>query len=93
MDTCPDCIYVKEQVKNNSQYEIIDIGQHVRDLKTFLRLRDHHPAFEEARRTGAVGIPCFILENGTITLSPEDAGLCSRPISEGETCNIDGSGC
>ena len=45
METCPDCTYVEEQVKGNNQYEVIDIGQHVRDLKAFLRLRDHHPAF------------------------------------------------
>lgn len=44
METCPDCTYVEEQVKDNNQYEVIDIGQHVRDLKAFLRLRDHHPA-------------------------------------------------
>lgn len=43
METCPDCTYVEEQVKGNNQYEVIDIGQHVRDLKAFLRLRDHHP--------------------------------------------------
>ena len=37
METCPDCTYVEEQVKGNNQYEVIDIGQHVRDLKAFLR--------------------------------------------------------
>lgn len=79
--------------KGNNQYEVIDIGQHVRDLKAFLRLRDHHPAFNEAKSVGAVGIPCFVLEDGTVTLNPEDAGLRSRPINEGATCNIDGSGC
>ena len=57
METCPDCTYVEEQVKGNNQYEVIDIGQHVRDLKAFLRLRDHHPAFNEAKSVGAVGIP------------------------------------
>ena len=82
METCPDCTYVEEQVKGNNQYEVIDIGQHVRDLKAFLRLRDHHPAFNEAKSVGAVGIPCFVLEDGTVTLSPEDAGLRSRPINE-----------
>ena len=58
-----------------------------------LRLQDHHPAFNEAKSVGAVGIPCFVLEDGTVTLSPEDAGLRSCPINEGATCNIDGSGC
>lgn len=40
MDTCPDCTYVEEQIKDDSRYEIIDIGRHVRNLKEFLKLRD-----------------------------------------------------
>ena len=93
MNTCPDCTYVEDQVKGNSRYEIIDIGQHVRNLKTFLKLRDRNPVFDEAKKYGAIGIPCFVLEDGTVTLTPEDAGLRSQPLSEGSTCNIDGSGC
>lgn len=86
MDTCPDCTYVKEQVKGNDRYETIDIGSHVRKLKEFLKLRDNNPVFDEAKRTGAAGIPCFVLEDGTVTLSPEQAGLKSR-CSTSETMN------
>lgn len=93
METCPDCTYVEQQVKDNDMYEVIDIGRHVRNLKAFLRLRDLDPAFDEAKSVGAVGIPCFVLEDGTVTLNPEDAGLRPRPIDEGADCNIDGSGC
>ena len=93
METCPDCTYVEQQVKDNDMYEVIDIGRHVRDLKAFLRLRDLDPAFDEAKSVGAVGIPCFVLEDGTVTLNPEDAGLRPRPIDEGAAYNIDGSGC
>ena len=80
-------------MKGNDRYEVIDIGQHVRNLKEFLRLRDSSPVFDEAKRQGAAGIPCFVLEDGTITLSPEEAGLRSRDAAEGASCNIDGSGC
>lgn len=93
METCPDCTYVEQQVKGNAMYEVIDIGRHVRNLKAFLKLRDLDPAFDEAKSVGAVGIPCFVLEDGTVTLNPEDAGLRPRPIDEGAACNIDGSGC
>lgn len=93
MDTCPDCVYIDEQIKGNVQYEVIDIGRDVRCLKDFLKLRDVHPAFAEAKRTGAVGIPCFVLEDGRVTLVPEEAGLRSRPATEGDSCRIDGSGC
>lgn len=61
MSTCPDCTYVEKQVEGNSNYEIIDIGEHVRNLKEFLKLRDSHPAFAAAKRLGIVGIPCFVL--------------------------------
>ena len=91
METCPDCTYVEEQVKGNSAYEIVDIGRQVKNLKAFLRLRDHNPAFAEAKRVGAVGIPCFVLEDGTVTLTPEEAGLRSRPVADGAACNLDGS--
>ena len=86
MSSCPDCQYVEEQVKENNRYEVIDIGRHVRDLKAFLKLRDHEPVF-------AAGIPCFVLEDGTVTLTPEEAGLRSRPIEDGASCSLDGSGC
>ena len=93
MSTCPDCTYVEEQVKDDSSYEVIDIGLHVKSLKEFLKIRDNSPVFDEAKKTGAAGIPCFVLEDGTVTLVPEEAGLISRPATQGASCNIDGSGC
>ena len=38
------------------------------------------------------GIPCFVLEDGTVTLVPEEAGLKSRPEEEfvPESCPITG---
>lgn len=96
MKSCPDCTYVEEQAKGNSNYDVIDIGSHVRALKAFLKLRDNNPVFDEAKRAGSVGIPCFVLEDGTVTLVPEEAGLKSRyagSTTEGASCSIDGSGC
>lgn len=93
METCPDCTYVDEQVVGNDKYEVIDIGRHVKDLKAFLRLRDTNPVFDGAKRVGAAGIPCFVLEDGTVTLVPEEAGLKSRPVEMGKACNLDGTGC
>ena len=94
MKTCPYCEYVERQVEGNPQFEVIDIGRHVRNLKQFLDLRDNHPAFDEAKRIGDVGVPCYVLEDGTITLSSKDAGLEPMPEkSIGLSCSIDGSGC
>ena len=49
MQTCPDCEYVEKQVEGNPNFEVIDIGKHVRNLKQFLKLRDTNPAFDERR--------------------------------------------
>ena len=49
MHTCPDCEYVEKQVEGNPNFEVIDIGKHVRNLKQFIKLRDTNPAFDEAK--------------------------------------------
>lgn len=93
METCPDCEYVKKQVKGNPDFEVIDIGKHVRNLKEFLKLRDSNPAFDEAKAIGDIGIPCYLLEDGTVTLYSKDVGLEPNPEAEGASCSIDGRGC
>ena len=91
MPTCPDCTKVMAQVKDNPEYLIIDIGAHVRNLKEFLYLRDNDPVFDAAKRYGFAGIPCFVLDDGTVTLSSLEAGI--TPQRSGTSCRIDGSGC
>lgn len=97
METCPDCTAVKAQAEGDSRYELIDIGKHVRNLKEFLRLRDKNAAFDVMRRVGSVGIPCFVLEDGTVTFKAEKAGLSLEQLEEaaveGAACNLDGTGC
>lgn len=93
MNTCPDCEFVKQQAEGNANYEIIDIGQHARNLKAFLKLRDTSQALDRVRKAHTIGIPCFVLEDGTVTMKAEEAGLKSKPIEEGAACSLDGSGC
>lgn len=93
MTGCPDCEYVEEQVKGNAGFEVINVGEHIRNLKAFLRLRDKDKAFEPMKRLGAVGVPCFVLEDGSVTFRPEEVGLKSRPVAEGAACSLDGTGC
>ena len=81
-------------MEGNPQFEVIDISKHVRNLKQFLDLRDNHPAFDEAKKIGDIGVPCHVLEDGTVTLSSKDAGLEPMPDENiGASCSIDGSGC
>ena len=93
MSTCPDCIAVDKQVEGDNRYEIIDIGSHVKYLKEFLRLRDNNSVFDEARKHGYAGIPCFVLEDGTVTLSPEEAGIQTDEARPAASCRLDGTGC
>ncbi len=96
MSTCPDCKNIKRMVADDQRFQVIDIGEHVRNLKEFMQLRDVHPKFEVARKRGLVGIPSFIMEDGTVTFEPKDVGLSEvekEEITEGTACNLDGSGC
>lgn len=71
MDTCPDCKQVKAEVADDSRIQLIDIGLHARNLKEFLALRDHHPAFDRVKERGNIGIPCILMEDGSIDFSWE----------------------
>ena len=96
MNTCPDCTEVKRRAEGDNRYELIDIGSHVRHLKKFLFLRDTREEFAPIRRLGYVGIPCFVLEDGSITFRPEEAGFAHQEennVPDGAACGIDGKGC
>ncbi len=95
MSTCPDCTDVKRAAKDDDRFQLIDIGEHVRNLKEFLQLRDNHPKFRLARERGLVGIPSFLLEDGTVTFHPEEVGLDIKASDEplGAACSLDGKGC
>lgn len=75
MESCPYCAHVLKQVERNKHFKVIDIGTQVSYLKEFLHLRDHHSAFAEVRTEGDVGVPCYVLEDGSVTLYSKDVGL------------------
>ena len=75
MKTCPYCAHVMKQVVGNPHFKVIDIGEDVHYMKEFLKLRDNNPAFDEEKATGDVCIPCYVCEDGSVTLSSKDVGL------------------
>ena len=76
MPTCPYCDYIHEQVKGReSEFEYINIGENIRNMSIFTRMRDHSPVFDHCKEIGDVGIPAFVLEDGSITIDPSDVGL------------------
>lgn len=104
MQSCPDCTLVKNEAAKYSNLQIVDIGEHVRNLKQFLLLRDTNPAFSNIRKSGKVGIPCFVLEDESISFSYDDvkelltiSSATNEPssptLTDGESCSIDGTGC
>lgn len=94
MESCPDCVEVKQRYSNNPDFELVDIGNQARDLKEFLVLRDTHPAFVKVRELGNIRIPCFIKENGTVIISLKKFDDSFEPVyAEGAACNLDGTGC
>jgi glutaredoxin-related protein len=75
-DICIDCRELKEELKKrNITMDFISITENTQNMKEFLLLRDHDSAFEEVRQKegGAIGIPCFVREDGTVTLDAEEA--------------------
>lgn len=94
MPTCPYCTYVEEQVKNDDNYVIIDIGSHVKYMHEFLELRDHNVAFKQAIAEGDIGLPCFVKEDGSVTLEPSDLGLHSySEVLNKKVCRIGSKNC
>ena len=76
MPTCPYCDYVHEQVKDRGdEFEYINIGENIRNMSAFTRLRDTNPVFDRCKAIGDVGIPAFVFEDGRVSIDPADAGL------------------
>ena len=76
MPTCPYCDYFHEQIKGReSEFEYINIGENIRNMSAFMRLRDTNPVFDRLKAIGDVGIPAFVFEDGRVSVDPADAGL------------------
>lgn len=43
------------------------------DLRAYLQLRDNHEAYREIRGTERLGVPCFVFDDGSLTLELSEA--------------------
>lgn len=69
---CKDCVQCRADLdKSGVSYEYLDFSANLLYLKEFLAMRDTNPLFQEVRENGAIGIPCIVLEDGTVTLDWE----------------------
>ncbi|MCR5300360.1 MAG: hypothetical protein K6D92_05655 [Erysipelotrichaceae bacterium] len=88
MPTCPYCDYIHEQIQGREdEFEYINIGENIRNLGTFIRMRDTDPVFDYLKSIGDVGVPAFVFEDGRVSVDPADAGLIS--YSKRNACSLE----
>lgn len=77
-ELCPDCVEAEQKLKElGTEYEYIRITESTAKLKEFLRLRDQRSEFDDVKKEGNIGIPCFLEQDGTISFEVEGA-LCKK---------------
>ena len=55
-----------------AEIEFKNLSASLPDLKAYLALRDSDPHYEAVKKNGGIGIPAFVLEDGTVTLDLGD---------------------
>ena len=66
---CIDCREFKSLMEERGfEVDYVDITENTANLRAFLQLRDHEPAFDEIKERGGIGIPAFVREDGEVTL-------------------------
>ena len=95
-EICPDCVEAKQQLKKltNIELDYRDITESTAILKEFLSYRDHETIFAKVIENGGIGIPFFIMEDGTKTLEISDFVDQEKQELKGavNSCSLDGHG-
>lgn len=93
---CSDCVEAKTKLAAYSDIELDykNITETTVTLKEFLAYRDHEPMFASVIEAGKIGIPFFILEDGSKTFEISDfIDINKLDIkSTINSCSIDGKG-
>lgn len=71
---CSDCVWAEKKLLERSDIalEYRQITQDVTTMKAFLSYRDHDVMFEPIIGAGQIGIPFFILEDGSKTFDVKE---------------------
>ena len=71
---CPNTLYSLNKLKDaGADIDFQDISGSLSSLKTFLGIRERSPLFDRVKEAGKIGLPFMILEDGTETLSLDEA--------------------
>jgi len=66
---CPDTLNAVHQLyQAGAEIDFKDILSCHADLKAYLVLRDTHEVYADIRGTERLGVPCFVCEDGTVTM-------------------------
>lgn len=66
---CQDTLYAMIKLKEKDvKIEFINISASFPALKIYLKFRDEHPLYKVIKEEEMLGLPFFILEDGTETL-------------------------
>ena len=69
---CPDTLYALNRlVEAKADIDFKNLSASLSDLKAYLALRESSPVFDGPKARGSLGVPCFVLEDGTVTLELE----------------------
>ena len=72
-NACPDCVEAIQKLdEKKADYVYLEFSNNMPNLKRFLKLRDTEVIFDAVKEQGQVGVPCFKLEDGTLTLNLEE---------------------
>ena len=74
MEPCIHCRQAKAFLDaENIPYMFFDITESTANMKKFLKLRDTEPLFDDVKKEGRIGVPCFKLSDVTLTLNLNEA--------------------
>ena len=70
---CPDCRVAVERAKAEGlEFEFHDMLENLQDMRLYLKIRESHPeVYDELRMENKVGVPVFVLPDGSITVDTE----------------------
>lgn len=78
---CQDTLYAMMKLKDQGvKIEFSNISTSFPALKEFLNIRENDPMYRTVKARGELGIPLFILEDGTRTLSLEEVLERKSPV-------------
>ena len=91
-EICPDCVAAKKQLLALPEIELEyrNITENTTNLKEFLAFRDHEEMFASIKANGKIGIPFFILPDGSKIFTVSDFAEVKEINTDTKCCSLSG---